>query len=326
MGMDAVVGHDTAKKILENSVKTDRLSHAYIFEGAVGIGRLTLAKAFAEELVGGKVDAHPDIIVVTNELYDSSKKTAKAISIDTIRAMKADVYIRPFSAERKVYIIPNADNMQETAQNGLLKVFEEPPDYCTIILTAANANALLQTIRSRAQLLRLRPLSRDSVTRYLIDRTGTDSETAEALAVMSGGSIGKALKLSEDGDAIELRNAVIGHLIALGEGGAKQLYDFITFLKHNKASIAFIFDIMSDWSADVLHIKTTGGNILNADKAAELNRFCARVTRRAALNFGEIVTKYSLAVGKNANYPIAVQCMATEYWEEIHGRNYRSAL
>lgn len=329
MGMEAVIGHENVKRFLESSVNGGRIGHAYIFEGASGIGRLSLAKAFAEKIVGcADADSSPDIIVVTNSLYDSSKKQANVL-VDTIRKMKADVYIRPYRSDRKVYIVPNADSMQDAAQNSLLKVFEEPPEYCTIILIVQNSNSMLQTIRSRAVLVRLHPLPVKSVEQYLTKVKGLSAENAAALAVMSGGSIGRALTLSEDSDAAGLRGEVIDHLVSIIGSGARPLYDFIKFLKQNKTSIGLIIEVMSGWSSDVLHIKTGGdvsGDILNTDKAAELEKFCRAVTREAALRFEEIVTKYSLAIGRNANYPIAVQCMATEYWEEIHGRNYRSAF
>ena len=328
MSMADVLGHNNTKALLCGALQSGKIGHAYIFEGASGIGRLSLAKAFAEEIVGCgdrfTADSHPDIIIVTNELYDASKKQTN-ILVDTIRSMKADIYIKPYMSERKVYIIPNADSMADTAQNSLLKVFEEPPEYCTIILIAQNSNSFLQTILSRASLIRMSPLDIGAVKSYLTDKCGIDSGQAETLAVMSGGSIGKAIMLSEDEESIKLRTEVIGYLMGLIQSGAKPLYDFIKFLKQNKSDIQIILDVMADWSSDVLHIKL-GGEIINADMKNELNSFCGAVTRASALNFSEIVTKYSLALSRNINYPIAVSCMATEYWEEIHGRNYRSAL
>lgn len=332
MSMHDVVGHEKVKQTLYGSIKSGHISHAYIFEGAAGIGRLSLAKAFAEEIVGCSgnfnSDSHPDIIVVTNELYNSSKKQANVL-VDTIRAMKADVYIKPYMSERKVYIIPNADSMQDAAQNSLLKVFEEPPEYCTIILIASNSNSLLPTILSRATIVRMHPLDTDTVEKYLTDKKGIENLNARTLAVMSGGSIGAALMLAEDSDATELRAALIEHLTKICDRGYRPLYDFIKFLKNNKKSIQLILDIMSGWSSDVLHMKlaiTQENPILNTDKIDELKKTCSVITRETAFRFEEIITKYSLAISKNVNYPIAVQCMATEYWEEIHGRNYRSAL
>ena len=128
MRMSEITGHEGIKKLLRGIISSGHIGHAYIFEGAEGIGRLSLAKAFAEELSGGfSVENNPDIIVVTNELYDPSKKQ-KNVLIDTVRAMKADIYIKPYHSDRKVYIIPNSDTMQEPAQNSLLKIFEEPPE------------------------------------------------------------------------------------------------------------------------------------------------------------------------------------------------------
>lgn len=323
-----VVGHDNTKALLRGILQSGKIGHAYILEGAEGIGRLSLAKAFAEEIVGcgERFDAssHPDIIVVSNELYDSSKKQTN-ILVDTIRSMKADVYIKPYMSERKAYIIPNADTMTETAQNSLLKVFEEPPEYCTIILTAKNSNSFLQTILSRAALIRMNRLEKSEVKNYLTSRCKIDDGQAEALSVMSGGSIGKAIKLSEDNEATELRDDTIKYLTGLIQNGARPLYDFIKFLKKNKSDTQVVLEVMADWSSDVLHTKL-GGEIVNADMKNELGVFCGAVTKEAALNFSEIVTRYTLALNRNINYPIAVTCMATEYWEEIHGRNYRSAL
>ena len=332
MGWQSIVGHEKVKQLLRGSTESGHISHAYIFEGPSGVGRLTTAKAFAEEIVGcsGSFNAenHPDIIVVTNELYNSSKKQANVL-VDTIRSMKADVYIKPYMSERKVYIIPNADSMLSPAQNSLLKVFEEPPEYCTIILIAQNSNSLLETILSRASLIRFLPLEAKEVEKYLTEKKGIDESLAKSISAMSGGSIGEATALAEDGEASALRTEVIAHLIKMYDSGHRPLYDFIKFLKQKKASIKLILNIMEGWSSDVVRLKfglAEGETILNADKETELKEACSRITRGAAFRFEEIVAKYSLEIARNTNYPIAVQCMAMEYWEEIHGRNYRSAF
>ena len=325
MAMSDVIGHDRVKALLENSIKSARIGHAYIFEGNEGVGRLTLAKVFAEEITGGaSAENNPDITIVTNELYDSSKKQTNVL-IDTIRAMKTDIYIKPYIADKKVYIIPNADTMLSPAQNSLLKVFEEPPEYAVIILIAKNSNAFLPTILSRATRVRLMPLEKNLVENYLIKKS-VDDEKAKTLSVMSGGSIGKALKLCEDEEAISLRQQTVEHLMNIQTGGNKPLYDFIKFLKQNKSSCGIILDIISGFSRDVLNIKMNSFDIENADIKEDIKKFSLSVTKEAAFRLNEIAVKYMRIISSNANYPIAVSCMATELWEEIHGRNYRSAL
>ena len=327
-----IVGHEKVKQLLRGSTESGHISHAYIFEGPSGVGRMTTAKAFAEEIVGAggsfNAENHPDIIVVTNELYNSSKKQANVL-VDTIRSMKADVYIKPYMSDRKVYIIPNADSMASPAQNSLLQVFEEPPEYCTIILIAQNSNSLLPTILSRASLIRFLPLETKKIEKYLKEKKGIEDSLAKSISAMSGGSIGEAIALLEDSEASALRAEVIDHLIKMYDSGHRPLYDFIKFLKQKKASIKLILNIMEGWSSDVVRLKfglAEGETILNADKETELKEACSRITRGAAFRFEEIVAKYSLEIARNTNYPIAVQCMAMEYWEEIHGRNYRSAF
>lgn len=322
--MDKVKGHKAAKEALLNGIAENKVGHAYIFEGKKGVGKMTLAKAFASRVTNPKIQAesNPDIIIVTNKRYDVDKKT---FSIDTVRLMRNDVYIRPYFDGRKVFIIPEADNMGIEAQNGLLKVFEEPPEYCTIILLAENANMLLDTIRSRAVKIRLLPLDENDVKEYLIN-CGTDKGKAEIAAIMSKGSIGKALTFVNSDEDIALREKTLGYIFGL-VGNRKSIYDFSAFLKQNKESIDVIEDILSDLTSDVLRLKTDSDyNPINADKCDELKSFCKTITKKQALRLCEISSKYATYISANTNYKFAVQCMAMEYWEEIHGRSYRSAL
>ncbi len=325
-GFSEIVGNDGAKSLLSHSLRSGRIGHAYIIEGPRGIGRMMLAKAFAGELLKTeKPESHPDFSVVTNQLYDPSKKQ-EAVLVDTIRAMKKDVYIRPYAGGRKVYVIPKADTMLATAQNSLLKVFEEPPAYCTILLLAENANSFLPTILSRAQVLRLHPLTVEQVAEYMTEKRGLPREKAVALAVMSGGTIGKALQLMEDETAAELREELFSGLERLVDGTNRDLYDLVRFLKQNRGQIDFLMEVLLSWSGDLLHYKLCGDAkaVMNGDKIPLLQKFCSRVSRPAISRFGEITVKYGSMIKRNANYPIAILCMVTEYWEEIHGRNYRS--
>ncbi|MEE1012779.1 MAG: hypothetical protein U0L92_00485 [Clostridia bacterium] len=322
MAFEELRGNESVKALLTHTLSAERVGHAYIIEGGKGMGKMTLAKAFAGAILGtDNPDSHPDFAVVTNQRYDSSKKQ-ETVLVDTIRSMKKDVYIRPYAGERKVYVIPKADTMQAPAQNSLLKVFEEPPEYCTILLLAENANAFLPTILSRAVQLRLHPVSRQEAEGYLMEQKGLSQAEAMRLAVMGGGCIGKALELLEDADTIALREEVLRRVFALGKGSHRDLYDFIRFMKQNRAESVLLLEILLSWSRDVMYGKL-GGAISNEDKAEEIRSFCNLIPRQSAARFSEITMKYQRMIAQNVNYPIAVLCMATEYWEEIHDRNHR---
>ncbi len=326
MSLDAVIGNESVRNLLGIALSTGRIGHAYIIEGKRGIGRMTLAKAFGAELLKTLTpETHPDFTVVTNQWYDPTKKQENVL-IETVRAMKKDAYIRPYAGERKVYIIPLADTMQAPAQNSLLKVLEEPPAYCVILLLAENANAFLPTILSRAQVLRMQPVSPAQVENFLTEHRQIPREKALQLSILSGGAIGRALELLEDEEAIALREETLKRFLAICDGTYKDMYDFVRFLKQHKADITLILEVLLSFGRDVMHrkLRLSSMPVINGDKEEELERFCHKLPRESSLRLNEITVQYQKMIEQNVNYSAAVLCMVTEYWEEIHGRNYRS--
>ena len=326
MSLDAVIGNDSLKALLKKVLESGRIGHAYIIEGKRGSGRMTLAKAFAAQILKtDNPENHPDFTVVTNQLYDPSKKQENVL-VDTIRGMKRDVYIKPYMDGKKVYVIPLADTMQAPAQNSLLKVFEEPPAYCTMILLAENANAFLPTILSRASILRMQSLATEQVEDFLVQQKQVPKERAEQLAILSSGAIGRALELLEDEATIALREETLTRFLTMVGGTYRDMYDFVNFLKQNKKDISLILEVLLSWSRDVMYRKLQLQEVpvTNSDKKQELVDFCNRLPKGTALQLSEIVVKYQKMIEQNVNYSVAVLCMATEFWEEIHGRNYRS--
>lgn len=326
MSLDAVIGNDAVKNMLNLALDSGKIGHAYIIEGKKGTGRMTLAKAFAARVL--KTDHpenHPDFIVATNQRYGVEKKR-EGLSINAVRGMKADLYIKPYMDGKKIYVIPNADMMEIAAQNSLLKVFEEPPAYGMILMLAENANDFLPTILSRATLLRTQPLPTEQVMDYLIRNKDIPRGKAEQLAIISGGSIGRALELLEDETVIALREETLKRFLSMAGGTYRDMFDFVNFLKKNRGNISAVLEFLLSWSRDVMYRKLQMREIptTNIDKEKELTEFCSKLPRDAALRLSEIVVKYQKMIEQNVNYSVAVLCMATDFWEEIHGRNYRS--
>lgn len=140
-----------------------RLSHAYLLIGPDGEARQAAAVRLAAELLCEEPDApcgrcrncrkvfagiHPDVITVERVTGDKGKLN-REIRIDQIRQVTSDAVIMPNEADRKVYIIREADRMNVAAQNALLKALEDPPGHACFLLCAAAADALLPTVRSR---------------------------------------------------------------------------------------------------------------------------------------------------------------------------------
>ena len=179
-------------KLLLWAALADGPAHAYLFHGPAGVGKRTAALAFAAELIGDVQRvvrrAHPDLYVV--------EPVGDQIRIDDVRELRRDLHMRPFEAQRRVYLIFSAETMNEDAADALLKDLEEPPPYAVIILVADDLGPLPETIRSRCQLVPFSRLSERAVREEIAARApGLDPEQATALARAAAGRLDRAARL-----------------------------------------------------------------------------------------------------------------------------------
>lgn len=167
MDLSALKGNERLKDQLSRQERGRGLSHAYIISGPAGSGRHTLARQLAAAMLCAgsgekpcgkcgpclkvRKGAHPDVSTVTGP------EEGKPITVDRVRLLRADAYIRPNEGERKVYLLEGADRMNAPAQNAMLKLLEEGPPYAAFLLIAGNAGGLLRTVRSRCEELALTP-------------------------------------------------------------------------------------------------------------------------------------------------------------------------
>lgn len=167
MDLSALRGNERLKEQLSRQERGRGLSHAYILSGPAGSGRHALARLLAAAMLCTgrgerpcgrcgpclKVfrELHPDVSVI------SGPEEGKPITVDRVRELRADAYIRPNEGERKVYLLENADRMNAPAQNAMLKLLEEGPPYAAFLLLASNPGGLLRTVRSRCEELALAP-------------------------------------------------------------------------------------------------------------------------------------------------------------------------
>jgi DNA polymerase-3 subunit delta' len=214
-----IFGQDAAIDWLARAYRVDRLPHGLIFAGPVGVGKATTAAAMGKLfLCEHPVDAspcdrcdscrvfaagnHPDWHVVTKELIRFHDKTGKSkgieLSINVIRPELVEPAGRkPVMGRGKVFVVEQAEAMNAPAQNALLKTLEEPAGRTLIVLLTDQPDALLQTIRSRCQLVRFAALD-PARSAAELEKRGIEPALARRAAAYANGSLGVALKWIED--------------------------------------------------------------------------------------------------------------------------------
>jgi DNA polymerase-3 subunit delta' len=193
-----------AKRLLEAAL-TDGPAHAYLLHGPAGVGKRSAALAFASALLGDerRVEArtHPDLYVL--------EPLGEMIRIDDVRALRHDLHMRPFEASRRVYLVLDADRMNDEAADALLKDLEEPPPYAVIVLVASELGPLPPTILSRCQLVPFRRLSERAVREWIAERAPDRAEEEiRALSRAAAGRLDRARRLL-DPNAETRRNSLI---------------------------------------------------------------------------------------------------------------------
>ena len=262
-----ILGHEQIKEHFQNVAATGKVSHAYILSGEAGMGKKTLANAFAMTLLceeDGKEPCmqchackqvlsgnHPDLIYVTHEKPAS-------IGVDDVREQINDtIMVRPYSSQYKIYIVDEAEKMTVQAQNALLKTIEEPPTYAVIMLLTTNPDAFLQTILSRCVQLKLKPL-RDSVVKdYLEEKLQVKDIQAEIYSAFARGNLGKAIHLAQSEDFKMMYEEILKLLKEIREMDISQLLDVIRKLKDDNTDIKECLNFMQMWYRDILMYKTT---------------------------------------------------------------------
>ena len=266
-GFEEILGNEMVKDHFKRAIENHKISHAYILTGEAGMGRKSIANAFAMTLLcekGGSEPCmtchsckqvmsgnHPDLIYVKHEKPGS-------IGVDDVREQINDtIMIRPYSSYYKIYIVDEAEKMTVQAQNALLKTIEEPPAYAVIILITTNQEAFLPTILSRCVQMKLKPLKDFTIRNYLTQNLHIAEKDADICAAFARGNLGKAIHLASSDEFRELFQKVMVLVKNVGTMDISMLLDCIREMKEQNFDIGEVLDLMQLWYRDVLMFKVT---------------------------------------------------------------------
>ena len=223
-----VWGHEWAEALLKKHIAGGLTRHAYLFTGAPGIGRRTLALAFVKalycqnppepgEFCGSCRNCRQlDKLQHTDLFIGQAAAPGETLKIDTVREIQHNLNMQPYAAPWRTALFLRFEEANLNAQNALLKTLEEPTPLSKLLLTASNENALLPTISSRCEVIRLRPMALTDLSKKLESSRMMLPDDARRLAHLAAGRAGYALRLADTPDEVE-------RIISIASDGVEML-------------------------------------------------------------------------------------------------------
>lgn len=320
-GFKDIVGHEQIIEHLKIAIEMGKVSHAYILNGPDLSGKMMIAEAFARALLCEKQDPdgcgecrscrqsddrnNPDIIYVKHDKPNT-------ISVDDIRTqLNNDIVIKPYSNQYKIYIVDEAEKMNQQAQNALLKTIEEPPAYAVIMLLTTNADSFLQTIRSRCITLNLKSVKNDVIKSYLMTEKKIPDYQADVCAAFAQGVVGKAIKLASSDDFNELKESALSLIKRLDDIDLYEMGEAIKQISDYKLQVQDYFDLITVWYRDVLYMKATNdvNGLIFKDEVYDIKKQASKHSYHGIETIIEALDKAKLRINANVNFDLVIELL-----------------
>ncbi|MEE8620401.1 MAG: DNA polymerase III subunit delta' [Dehalococcoidia bacterium] len=313
-----VIAQDKVISLLDYSIKTNAIAHAYLIVGPRHVGKGTLAFNLAQalncdgpELPCGQCRSCQRILEGKHaDITPIGLDSKTEIGIDDIRALQRIANLPPYEGKCKVFIIDDAEYLSTEAANSLLKILEEPPQSVVWLLLVAEEEHLLPTVISRCQRLELKPVPSEHVREALVNSYNVEDNRAKLLAQLCRGRFGWALSALANDDILEQRSQRIDSMVSLLTASLDQRFTYAQELtsqfSQNRRAGAEIIEIWLDWWRDLMLIKGDCQEaIINVDYKTVLEE------QARGLNLGEIkeflnsLCLLQDAISKNVNPRLA---------------------
>lgn len=309
-----LIGHEWAENLLKEHILHEETRHAYLFTGAEGTGRRSLALEFACAVNCLQPPTPGDYCgicrmctqILKQQQADLSivqaENGSSMIKVEQVRGLEHSLMLSPYEAKYRVALLLNFQQANANAQNALLKTLEEAPRKVILLLTADSAENLLPTISSRCEILRLRPIPVEQLEDSLQARWHLDAETARLYAHLAGGRVGAAVAYAEHPDALESRKAQLDDLVRLLAGSRRDRFAYTESLNRNRDNIKNTLQTWFTWLRDLLLLANgSPGRITNIDRQLELKALAGSVNPAEAAGMIKAVDDALAALEVNGN-------------------------
>lgn len=330
-----IIGHEWAVTYLQRSIARGSIGHAYLLTGPAGVGKALLALRLAQALncehsTGSPClqcrtcrriehGNHPDVriagmVTQADGLKASEAARQKDLKIDTIREWQRDITLKPYEGRRRVFILHDAERLNEEASNAMLKTLEEPPPFATLILVANSAN-LLATVTSRCQIIRLRPLPRRQVAQALVEHAGVAPERAELLAAWSGGRIGWALHMATAPNELQTRREQLDTLLDLHTRPRSLAFRWAEertreYRGGEQETVFEWLDLWQSWWRDVLLVADgCSESVTHVDRQADLEQAAQHYALEDVFRFITRCSSVTQQLRENVNPQLALESL-----------------
>ena len=308
-----IIGHSNIKNQITKAIQLDKLSHAHILVGEDGIGKSILAKNIGLMILGKNEDRQ--YVDLVEWQIDKNKST---IGVSSIRTLIEEINKKPFEGDKKVIIIYNAHKMTVQAQNAFLKTIEEPPKNVTILLLCENLEVILDTIKSRCQIHKLKNLNIDEMKEFLSENySDLSTDQIKVILAFSDGIPGKAEKFIKDNNFKDIRDITLEILLKLNSAKTEELIKYEKKLSNQKDNFYEILTAFLSYIRDTIIYKEVEEEnlIINIDKLLTIKELANIFSFNKLNGIINIINDTRENLDRNVNPALAFEVMLLKMQE-----------
>lgn len=305
------IGYSSLIENFKNRCSNGNLSHAQLISGEDGIGKSILAEILGKLILNG--DINREYVDIIN--YKPSKAS---FGVDDVREIIDEVNKKPFEGDKKVIIIHQGNKLTIQAQNALLKTIEEPPTEVYIIILCESLELILDTIKSRCEIYKLTPLTKDELYKYIAIKGYDYSEEEKASAIaFSEGIPGRIDRYFSDTELQELRDKIVDLLLQLTNNEIEAILEKEEQLVSYKQNKEEVINVLSSFIRDILVNKEVYNEnlIINRDKVRSIERLTNEMSFKKLNKMLLGLQEARKNIKNNVSWAMTVRIMLMDFME-----------